>query len=149
LPPRSSAARSRRRQSGRVWDENEEVLATVPTFPGAARIEVESSAYRGADGEGDPLGFITLHRFRLPEEASRVEVARFYKSRLRGWLLKEELVEARGERVLNFCREDATLSVNLENAELLELAVDHDAFGKYGHSNSCNAALHAKRDGSS
>jgi hypothetical protein len=38
--------------------------------------------------------------------------------------------------VVNFCREGAFLSVNLESASILELAVDQDAFGKEGHPQS-------------
>jgi hypothetical protein len=114
-------------------EKNEELLASVPVFPGADRFEVSSSPYHGSDGEGDPIGYGTTHRFRLPKDASRVEVARFYKRRLSDeWVLVEELVEARGERVVNFRREDAFLSVNLENRNVLELSADHDSYGKLG-----------------
>lgn len=114
-------------------EKNEELLASIPVFPRAERLEVTSSPYRGVDGEGSPRGYTTTYRFRLPASATRQEVARFYKSRLSDqWVLIEELVDGGGERVANFRREDASLSVNLENRDVLELTADHDSYGKPG-----------------
>jgi hypothetical protein len=114
-------------------EKNEELLESVPVFPRANRIDVSSSPYRGADGEGSPRGYTTTFRFRLPATATRQEVARFYKNRLAGdWVLLEELVEGGGERVVNFRRDDASLSVNLESQDVLELTADHDSYGKLG-----------------
>jgi hypothetical protein len=114
--------------------KNEELLASLPIFPGARQTDVRHSPYYGGDSADAPVaGYTTAIVLRLPEDASRVEVARFYKRRLSDeWVLVEELVEARGERVVNFRREDASLSVNLENRDVLELSADYDSYGKLG-----------------
>ena len=106
----------------------------MPIFPGARQTDVRHSPYYGGDSANAPVaGYTTTIVFRLPEDASRAEVARFYKRCLSDeWVLVEELVEARGERVVNFRREDASLSVNLENRDVLELSADHDSYGKFG-----------------
>jgi hypothetical protein len=106
----------------------------VPVFPGARRIDVRHSPYYEGDSADAPVaGYTTAIAYRLPEDVTRVEVARFYKRRLSGeWVLVEELVEARGERVVNFRREDASLSVNLENRRVLELSADYDSYGNLG-----------------
>jgi hypothetical protein len=115
-------------------EKNEELLASVPTFPGAQRTDVRHSPYYEGDSAGAPVaGYVTAFVFRLPEDVSRVEVGRFYERRLsREWVLVEEFVEAGGERVVNFRREDASLSINLESRGVLELAVDHNSYGKLG-----------------
>jgi hypothetical protein len=113
-------------------ETNEELLATVPVSPGAGRSDPTSSPYRVDDGQGDPSGYTTTYHFSLPSTATRQASARFYKKRLaRHWVLAEELVEG-GDRVVNFRREDAFLSVNLENRGILELSADHDSYGKPG-----------------
>lgn len=115
-------------------EKNEELLASVPVFPGARRIDVRHSPYYEGDSAGAPVaGYTTAIAFGLPENASRVEVARFYERRLSDdWVLVEELVEAGGERVVNFRRENASLSVNLEGRDVLELSADYDSYGKLG-----------------
>jgi hypothetical protein len=115
-------------------ERNEELLASVPVFRGARRTEVRHSPYYDGDSADAPVaGYTTAYVFRLPRDASREDVARFYRQNLaEGWVLYEELEHARGERVLNFRRESASLSVNLESGGILELSVDHDSFGPSG-----------------
>jgi hypothetical protein len=103
----------------------------VLTFPGAEPDRGELRPIPRADGEGDPIRYVTTYGFRLPAGASREEVAPFYRHRLsKRWALVEENVAGRGERVVNFRRDDTSLSVNLESRDVLELSSDYDSFGK-------------------
>lgn len=107
---------------------NQRVLAALPVFPGAHTIATVVVPYYEAGGGRSPVGFTTLRRYRLPRGATVDGVAAFYRSRLRSrWRLTEQIAgDEQTGPVLNFARDTASASVNLESKEqrVLEVSVD-------------------------
>jgi hypothetical protein len=115
---------------------NRRVLTALPAFPGATVIGTIVSPYY-EDGRGrTPIGYTTLRRYRLPARATAEDVAAFYRTRLRSrWRLAEEIAgDKHTGPVLNFARDAASASVNLESKRqrVLEISVDSDFYGKLG-----------------
>jgi hypothetical protein len=106
---------------------NERLFAGLPHLPGA-KLKSETSAPYGEEDSSRVLGYVTRFDFRLPAKA---DAWSFFTRRLRpDWLW----VETIDGSVLNFRRGKAFVSINLESqrAHVLELAVDHDYYGKVG-----------------
>ena len=106
---------------------NERVFSSLPDFPGAKVTTETSAPYSGEDGRR-ALGYVTRFDLRLPAEA---DAWSFYTRRLRpDWLW----VETIDGPVLNFRRGKAFVSIDLasQRAHVLEVAVDHDYYGKLG-----------------
>lgn len=110
---------------------NERLFASLPQYPGA-KLKSETSAPYGEEDSSRVLGYVTRFDFTLPSDASRAGGAwSFFERRLRpDWLWVETLAGP----VLNFRRGKAFVSINLESerAHVLEVAVDHDYYGKLG-----------------
>jgi hypothetical protein len=107
---------------------NATLFEQLPHFPGS-RVEDETTMAYHADESGPVAGYSTRFDLTLPPRATADAVASFYRRRLEPqWRLVENL----GGLVLNFRRGKAFLSVNLENANahMLEIAVDHEYYGK-------------------
>jgi hypothetical protein len=108
---------------GQYVRANEELFRQLPAFPGS-RVGREVSSPR-AGGEDKPtVGYVTRYEIELPAGATAASVSRFYERRLRrGWRLVEKLEGP----VLNFRKQQALASINLENAGsgTLEVDVDH------------------------
>ena len=107
---------------------NETLFEQLPRFPGS-RVENETTTAYHADESGPVAGYSTRFDLTLPSQATAGDVGSFYRRRLGPqWRLVENL----GGLVLNFRRERAFLSVNLENADahMMEIAVDHEYYGK-------------------
>jgi hypothetical protein len=106
---------------------NERLFATLPHLPGA-KLKSESSApYSDEDGS-HVLGYTTRFDVSLPDDA---DAWSFFTRHLPpDWLW----VETVAGPVLNFRRGTALVSINLESqrAHILEVAVDHDYYGKLG-----------------
>jgi hypothetical protein len=106
---------------------NERLFASLPHFPGAT-LKSETSAPYSEEDSSYVLGYVTRFDFRLPAKA---DAWSFFTLRLRpDWLW----VETIDGPVLNFRRGKAFVSINLEShrAQILEVAVDHDYYGKLG-----------------
>jgi hypothetical protein len=102
---------------------NEELFRQLPAFP-RSRIKHEVSSPRGAGEDKPTAGYATRFVIQLPQGATAADVARFYERRLRP---KSRLVEKLAGPVLNFRRQSALVSINLENSRsgILEIDVDH------------------------
>jgi hypothetical protein len=109
---------------------NATLFEQLPHFPGS-RVEDETTTAYHADESGPVAGYSTRFDVTLPTRATADAVASFYRRRLGA---RWQLVENLGGSVLNFRRGNAFLSVNLENADahMLEIAVDHEYYGKPG-----------------
>jgi hypothetical protein len=107
---------------------NQTLFAQLPRFPGSSVADETTMAYH-ADESGPVAGYSTRFELTLPARATADGVGSFYRRRLGS---RWRLVENVGGRVLNFRRGKAFLSVNLENADarMLEIAVDHEYYGK-------------------
>jgi hypothetical protein len=106
---------------------NERLFAGLPHLPGA-KLKSEASAPYSDEDRGRVLGYVTRFDFRLPAKA---DAWSFFTRRLRpDWLW----IETIDGPVLNFRRGKAFVSINLESqrAHVLEVAVDHDYYGKLG-----------------
>jgi hypothetical protein len=106
---------------------NERLFASLPHLPGAKLKSETSAPYSEEDGN-EVLGYVTRFDFRL---SAKADAWSFFTQRLRSdWLW----VETIGGPVLNFRRGKAFVSINLESqrAHILEVAVDHDYYGKLG-----------------
>jgi hypothetical protein len=110
---------------------NERLFASLPGYPGAKLASKVSSRYGEEDGRR-VLGYITRFELTLSSHVSAAGGGwSFFVRRLRPeWLWVETL---RGP-VLNFRRGSAFVSINLESerGRVLEVAVDHDYYGKLG-----------------
>jgi hypothetical protein len=119
---------------------NRRVLATLPAYPGAKRIGTMVAPYYEEGRSQSPIGYTTLRRYRLPPRATVDGVAAFYRSRLRGrWQLTEEIPgDKRTGPVLNFARDGAIASVNLESKRqrVLEISVESGYYAKLGRGHS-------------
>jgi hypothetical protein len=107
---------------------NQTLFRQLPRFPGSS-VEDETTMAYHADESGPVAGYSTRFELTLPPQATGDAVGSFYRRRLGSrWRLVENL----GGLVLNYRRGKAFLSVNLENADarMLEIAVDHDYYGK-------------------
>jgi hypothetical protein len=107
---------------------NEALFERLPRFPGS-RVEDETTTTYHTEESGPVAGYSTRFELTLPSQATADDVAAFYRRRLGPqWRLVENL----GGSVLNYRSGKAFLSVNLENAgvHMLEIAVDHDYYGK-------------------
>jgi hypothetical protein len=107
---------------------NQILFEQLPRFPGSRVGDETTTAYH-ADESGPVAGYSTRFELTLPAQATADVVGSFYRRRLGSqWRLVENL----GGSVLNFRKGKAFLSVNLENADahMLEIAVDHDYYGK-------------------
>jgi hypothetical protein len=114
---------------GAYVEANERLFKELPSFPGA-RLESEmSTAYRSTE-DGPVVGYGTRFDLSLPPSAAAASVGSFFRQRL---LPAWRLVETHSGPVLNFRRGKAFVSINLESAHVLEVAVDHLYFGKAGH----------------
>jgi hypothetical protein len=109
---------------------NATLFEQLPRFPGSGVQDETTTAYHAE--ESAPVdGYSTRFDLTLPPSATADAVALFYRRRLAPrWRLVENL----GGSVLNFRSGKAFLSVNLENADahMLEIAVDHEYYGKLG-----------------
>jgi hypothetical protein len=106
---------------------NERVFASLPRLPGA-KLKKKTSAPYSEEDSSRVLGYVTRFDFTLPAQA---DAWSFFTRRLRpGWLWVETIAGP----VLNFRRGNAFISINLESqrAHLLEVAVDHEYYGKLG-----------------
>ena len=110
---------------------NEAILNELPTYPGARRASMRSSAYYKGDSAWSPVaGYVTLAFFELPRATAPEDVAAFYQRRLADeWELTEKLTEppyAAGP-MLAFRRGEARVGITLESwrGRLLEVYVDH------------------------
>jgi hypothetical protein len=109
---------------------NERLFKQLPSFPGARLDSETSTVYRSSES-GPVVGYGTRFDLMLPVAATAASVSSFFRERLRpGW----RLVEAIDGPVFNFRRGKASVSINLENAQVhgLEIAVDHAYYGKLG-----------------
>jgi hypothetical protein len=107
---------------------NETLFEQLPRFPGS-RVENETTTAYRANESGPVAGYSTRFDLTLPSQATAGDVGLFYRRRLGPqWWLVENL----GGLVLNFRKERAFLSVNLESAgaHMMEIAVDHKYYGK-------------------
>jgi hypothetical protein len=110
---------------------NKTLFEELPRVPGS-RIEDETTTAYHAEESGPVAGYSTRFDLTLPPQATADAVGSFYRRRLGPqWRLVENL----GGSVLNFRKGKAFLSVNLENAHahMLEIAVDHEYYGKLDH----------------
>jgi hypothetical protein len=109
---------------------NAALFNQLPHFPGS-HVEDETTTAYHADESGPVAGYSTRFDLTLPPGATADAVASFYRQRLGP---RWRLVENIGGSVLNFRRGRAFLSVNLENVnrQMLEIAVDHEYYGKLG-----------------
>ena len=118
------------RDSGRdsYVKANERLFASLPHFPRAKLTSEVSVAYTEEESTR-VLGYVTRYDFRLPPNANAWS---FFTRRLRPDWLWVETVDG---PVLNFRRGKAFVSINLasQRAHILEVAVDHDSYGKLGH----------------
>jgi hypothetical protein len=108
---------------------NEALFAELPTYPGTGLTSTSSSEYR--EDESSPIvGYLTLYFFDLPPGTDPDDVAAFYERELQPeWTLVDKVTEppyAAGP-ILDFRRDEASVSVNLESwrVRVLEIAVDH------------------------
>jgi len=109
---------------------NERLFDQLPRFPGA-RIDNETATPYGKDVSGPVSGYGTRFDLKLPPAATAVAVGAFYRRKLEPeWQLVEKLQGP----VLNFRNGRAFVSINLDNAHVhvLEIAVDHEYYGKLG-----------------
>jgi hypothetical protein len=109
---------------------NERLFKQLPSFPGA-RLESETAtAYRSSES-GPVVGYSTRFDHKLPAAATAANVSSFFRGRLRP---RWRLVEAIDGPVFNFRSGKASVSINLENAQvhILEIAVDHAYYGRLG-----------------
>jgi hypothetical protein len=110
---------------------NERLFAGLPEYPGA-ELKREISAAYSEHGGTRVLGYVTRFEFSLPANASETGGGwSFFERRLRPkWLWVDTLAGP----VLEFRRGDAFVSINLESerGHVLEVAVDHDYYGKLG-----------------
>jgi len=75
--------------------ENERLLASLPTYPGAQLIRKESSADYETDSDGErisplPRAYTTRAVYRLPSGTRAAAVFAFYRHVLRGWRVHME-----------------------------------------------------------
>jgi hypothetical protein len=141
---------------------NEAILESLPEFPNAKRISLNSTPYRNESGP--VLGYGTRAVYKLPAGTRPGDVADFYESRLTGWrlvespsLTRQRQRQPRGRShrsrrrkgsnpaplapvgpppVFGFRRGRASVSVNLDNVleapRTFEVHVDHEYYGKLG-----------------
>ena len=118
------------RESGRdsYVKANERLFASLPHLPGA-KLKSEVSVAYTEEVSTRVLGYVTRYDFTLPPNANAWS---FFTRRLRPDWLWVETVDG---PVLNFRRGKAFVSINLasQRAHILEVAVDHDSYGKLGH----------------
>lgn len=76
-------------------EANRELLASVPTFPGARESDRRSET-ASAGGLPVPGGVVTTILYAPPAAASQEEVVDFYVSRLGGWDAETRTVPAAG-----------------------------------------------------
>lgn len=106
---------------------NERLFASLPHYPGS-KLKSKISAPYSEEDSNQILGYVTRFDLALPANSDPWS---FFTRRLRPrWLWVETL----GGPVLSFRRGKAFVSINLESARahVLEVAVDHDYFGKLG-----------------
>lgn len=66
-------------------ERNEQLLESLPTFPGAEERDRRSQTFSGEGGLPLPEGLVTTVLFSPPAGASQEEVLDFYVSRLSSW----------------------------------------------------------------
>jgi hypothetical protein len=110
--------------------ENTALLKAVPAAPSTRLRQTMSAPYFAGDDRGQTLGYTTTRAYSLTRQTSSSMVAAFYRRALAGWHLVDEL----DGPVLNFCKGDASMSVNLESAGdhggRMSIVVDHDWYSK-------------------
>jgi hypothetical protein len=103
--------------------QNLRLLSELPVFPGARPVSTIRDQCAGRDAGASASGFLTSRSFGLPRETSRARarLIRFYKTRMRGWRVQEE-VEL---RQLGFRRGDQYVRMLVISPRDYVLSVDH------------------------
>jgi hypothetical protein len=117
---------------------NEDLLESLPRFPGAQEVGRESSAYyEGDSADAPPAGYTTRIVYELPRRVPQRRVIDFYVRELRDWHPNIEYTP--GVDVLNgearpgawgarFTRDSASVGVNTDNlirGRRFEVGADH------------------------
>jgi hypothetical protein len=103
--------------------QNHAIFDQLPVFRGATLVEEEDTHWAEEAGRSArETGWLSRRVYRLPSGVSAQEVITYYEERLRSWAVDHRL----DGPVVNLCRGEASLSLNLENHAigLLEIAVD-------------------------
>lgn len=105
-------------------DENEQLLARLPPYPGSRRIAVNTRKYDSA-WWGWRARYVTDATFELERQATESSIRRYFAGRLgRGWRWSEE------NGCSAFVRDDGVLIVALDSFEPKDLRILLDLHGR-------------------